>query len=91
MLTATPAEGYASCCAVIERLDLTAALPRITAPTLVVHGADDPAILPSHGADIAAAVPGARLTLVRGAAHLANVEQAGAVTALIVEHLGSGT
>jgi 3-oxoadipate enol-lactonase len=91
MLTATPAEGYASCCEVIERLDLTAALPRIAAPTLVVHGADDPAILPSHGADIAAAVPGARLTLVRHAAHLANVEQAGAVTALIVEHLGSGT
>ncbi|BCB87655.1 3-oxoadipate enol-lactonase [Phytohabitans suffuscus] len=87
MLAGTHAEGYASCCGVIETLDLTAALPRITAPTLVVHGADDPAILPSHGADIAAAVPGARLTLVRDAAHLANVEQTDVVTALIVEHL----
>ncbi|MGN9907336.1 3-oxoadipate enol-lactonase [Phytohabitans sp. LJ34] len=88
MLTATPAEGYASCCGVLERLDLTDALPRIAAPTLVLHGADDPAFAPSHGADIAAAVPGARLTLVRDAAHLANVEQADAVTTLIVEHLG---
>jgi 3-oxoadipate enol-lactonase len=88
MLAATPAEGYASCCGVIETLDLTAALPSITAPTLVLHGADDPAIPPAHGAGIAAAVPGARLTLVRDAAHLANVEQADAVTTLIVEHLG---
>jgi 3-oxoadipate enol-lactonase len=88
MVTATPAEGYASCCGAIERLDLTTALPRITAPTLVLHGADDPAFAPSHGADIAAAVPGARFTLVRDAAHLANVEQPGAVTTLIAEHLG---
>lgn len=88
MLTATPAEGYASCCGAIERLDLTAALPRIAAPTLVLHGVDDPAFTPSHGADIAAAVPGARLALVRDAAHLANVEQDDAVTTLIVEHLG---
>ncbi|MDQ7907293.1 3-oxoadipate enol-lactonase [Phytohabitans sp. ZYX-F-186] len=88
MLAATPAEGYAACCGVLEKLDLTAALPRIAAPTLVLHGADDPAILPSHGADIAAAVPGARFTLVRGAAHLANVEQVDVVTALIIEHLG---
>jgi 3-oxoadipate enol-lactonase len=87
MLAGTPAEGYASCCGVIETLDLTAALPRITAPTLVLHGADDPAIVPSHGADVAAAVPGARLTLVRDAAHLANVEQVDVVTALIVDHL----
>lgn len=88
MLAATPAEGYASCCDVIQTLDLTPVLHRITAPTLVLHGADDPAFLPSHGADIAAAVPGARLALVRNAAHLANVEQVDAVTALIVDHLG---
>ncbi|MFC0529670.1 3-oxoadipate enol-lactonase [Phytohabitans kaempferiae] len=88
MLAATPAQGYAACCGVIEGLDLTAALPRICAPTLVLHGADDPAFPPAHGADIAAAVPGARLTLVRDAAHLANVEQVDVVTALIVDHLG---
>lgn len=87
MLAATPAEGYASCCGVIETLDLTRVLPRITAPTLVLHGADDPAFPPSHGADIAAAVPGARFALVRGAAHLANVERAEVVTALVVDHL----
>ncbi|MFD0747810.1 3-oxoadipate enol-lactonase [Phytohabitans flavus] len=45
MLAATPTEGYASCCGAIETLDLTSALPRIGAPTLVLHGADDPAIL----------------------------------------------
>lgn len=91
MIAATPAEGYASCCAAIQDLDLTPVLPRITAPTLVLHGADDPAFVPQHGADIAAAVPGARFTLVRDAAHLANVEQVDVVTGLVADHLGGGT
>ncbi|GAA4702175.1 3-oxoadipate enol-lactonase [Phytohabitans rumicis] len=87
MIAGTPAEGYASCCGVLERLDLTADLPAIRAATLVVHGEDDPAIPPAHSAAIAAAIPGARLALVPAAAHLANVEQVETVTNLIMEHL----
>jgi 3-oxoadipate enol-lactonase len=87
MIAGTPAEGYASCCGVIERMDLTPILPSIGAPTLVIAGADDPASPPSHPAAIAAAVPGARLAVVPEAAHLANVEQAETVTKLIMEHL----
>lgn len=36
-------------------------LPKISSPTLVVHGARDRLLPPAHGADIAARVPGARL------------------------------
>jgi 3-oxoadipate enol-lactonase len=87
MLASTPAEGYAACCGVIERMDQTARLGEIRAPTLVIAGADDPATPPEHGRLIADAVPGARLEIVAGARHLATVEQPDAMTELILGHL----
>ena len=87
MVAATSAEGYASCCAAIERMDLLEDLPSIAAPTLVVAGADDPATPPEHLSTIADAVPGARLLVLPQAAHLANVEQAAAVSAALLAHL----
>jgi pimeloyl-ACP methyl ester carboxylesterase len=50
--------------------------------------AHDPAIPAEHGRAIADAVPGARWELLDPAAHLASVERAAAVNALITEHLG---
>jgi 3-carboxy-cis,cis-muconate cycloisomerase/3-oxoadipate enol-lactonase len=87
MLTATPDEGYAGCCEAIAAMDLRADLPRITAPTLVLAGRDDPATPPAHAEAIAAAIADARLEVVPGAAHLANIEQPGPVTRLLLEHL----
>ena len=89
MLAATPAAGYAACCHVLEHLDLRPALADVRAPTLVIAGADDLAIPPEHGAAIAAGIPGARLAVVRDAAHLANIEQPDQVTDLILDHLGA--
>jgi pimeloyl-ACP methyl ester carboxylesterase len=68
-------------------MDLRPVLGSITAPTLVIAGAQDPATPPWHGAAIASAIPGARLRVVRRAAHLANVSNAAEVTALLVPHL----
>lgn len=87
MLTGTPAEGYAACCEAIERMDLRADLGRITAPTLVVSGSDDPSTPVEHQRVIAGSIPGARHEIVRPAAHLAAVEQPDAVNQLIQEHL----
>ncbi|MFI5839321.1 3-oxoadipate enol-lactonase [Catenuloplanes sp. NPDC051500] len=87
MILRTPPEGYASCCAVIAHMDLRPDLPRITAPTLVIAGRDDPATPPPHGQVIVDGIPGARLAVLPEAAHLANVERADAVTALLLEHL----
>jgi non-heme chloroperoxidase len=44
-------------------------LARITVPTLVVHGADDPIVRPTAARHTAATVPGARLLLYEGARH----------------------
>lgn len=87
MVASTPAAGYAACCGAIERMDLEPRLSSIRAPTLVISAAEDPSTPPEHGARIAAAVPGARLVLLEDAAHLANVQQPGAVTGLLLEHL----
>lgn len=87
MVAATPPIGYAGACAAIEEMDLRADLPRISAPTLVLAGADDPATPPPHGAAIAAAIPGARLEILAGAAHLATYEQPDTANRLILEAL----
>ena len=90
MIAGTDDEGYIGCAAAIERMDLRGVLGGIRAPTLVIAGADDPSTpADPHGETIAAGIPGARLEVVRGAAHLANVQQGAAVTRLIVEHLAS--
>ena len=89
-LLATPPEGYASCCEAIGRHDLRDKLGAITAPTLVVAGGDDPATPPDKAEEIAAGVPDARLEVLPGARHLANVERADEVTGMLLDHLGAG-
>jgi len=87
MLGDSPAVGYAACCGAIERMDLRALLPRITAPTLVISGADDLAAPVECQALIAAAIPGARHEIVGPAAHVAAIEQPEAINHLIEDHL----
>jgi 3-oxoadipate enol-lactonase len=88
MLAANDPEGYASCCGAIERMDLTGELGAIRAPALVIGAAGDLATPPAeHAARIAAAIPGARLEVLEGAAHMANLERPDAVTELMREHL----
>lgn len=86
-LSATPREGYASCCEAIATMDLTGDLPSIAAPTLVLAGADDPATPPVHGRRIAELIPGARFEIVGPAAHLATVERPDLTTAMILRFL----
>jgi 3-oxoadipate enol-lactonase len=73
MLVSTPVEGYAACCAAIETMDLEPDLARVTAPTLVLAALEDESTPPAHAQRIAARIAGSQLTLIAGAAHLANV------------------
>jgi 3-oxoadipate enol-lactonase len=85
----TDPEGYASCCEAIAGMDLRADLPAITAPTLVLAGADDPATPPDHGAAIAARIHDARLHVIPDAAHLAAVSAPEEVTDALGAHLAA--
>jgi pimeloyl-ACP methyl ester carboxylesterase len=59
----------------------------ITAPTLVVHGADDKLIRPSNGRMLADKVPGARLVMLRDCGHMPMHEQPDALAAHVLEFL----
>ncbi len=87
MVAATPAEGYAACCEAIAALDLREDLASITAPTLAIAGADDPATPPATLEEIAGGVKDGRLLVVPRAAHLANAERPEIVTPALIEHL----
>jgi pimeloyl-ACP methyl ester carboxylesterase len=51
-----------------------AALAGVTAPTLVIHGADDPLVLLAAGEDTAASIPGARLVVLPRMGHAMPIE-----------------
>jgi pimeloyl-ACP methyl ester carboxylesterase len=55
--------------AILASGDRRALLARITAPTLVIHGADDPLVPVAAGIDTARHIPGAQLKVVPGMGH----------------------
>lgn len=61
-------------------------LPRVSAPTLVVHGVSDGIVPRAHAEAYAAAIPDARLVDVEGAAHLLPLEQPAALASLVRDH-----
>lgn len=63
-------------------------LHRVVAPTLVVRGAHDTLVPAAHAEAYAAAVTGARLEVVEGAAHLLGVERPEALAALVRDFAG---
>lgn len=87
MIAGCDDEGYALCCEVLGELDLRDDLPRITAPTLVVSGAEDLALPPEHQEIVAAGIPGAERITLSPAAHIPTVEQPLQVTGAVLGHL----
>ena len=55
--------------AVMASPDRRPKLAKITAPTVVIHGADDPLVPLAGGEDTAANIPGAELIVVPGVGH----------------------
>jgi 3-oxoadipate enol-lactonase len=87
MVAATPVEGYASCCEAVGHFDGRPDLQHISAPTLVLSGAEDPATPPEAGSALAHGIAGARQEILQDAAHLLNVERPDETTRAIVRHL----
>ena len=84
---AVPAEDYARGLEAIGAFDIRDDLAQIAAPTLVIAGAEDPATTVGDAEFLAEHIPGARLTVIPGAAHLANVERPERFNAELVRHL----
>ena len=60
------------------------ALKSVTAPALVIHGADDPLVPVEAGQDTADSIPGAELIIVPGMGHDVTV----ALTPVLLTHVG---
>jgi 3-oxoadipate enol-lactonase len=88
MLVGIDREGYAGCCEAIAGMDLRRDLSRIQAPTLVLAGAQDPAVPPEQMRELAAAISGSEFVIIPGA-HLPPLEHPDTVTALLLGHLGA--
>jgi len=73
--------------AIRDREDATALLPQIDVPALVLVGEEDAIAPPEEAAEMAAALPNARLVRVPRAGHLAPLEAPEAVTAALLEFL----
>jgi 3-oxoadipate enol-lactonase len=80
---ATDAQGYAECCEVLATTDLRGDVGRIAVPTLVIGGSIDLATPPSDAQWLAEHIPGSRLHIIEGAAHLSNLDHHEEFTAVV--------
>ncbi len=87
MLANDPA-SYLACYTVFAEGDaeLGPQLPRITAPTLAITGADDTGSTPEMAARLATAVPDGRAEVVLGARHLLPLERPRELTQALTKH-----
>jgi pimeloyl-ACP methyl ester carboxylesterase len=76
--------GAASILALLDTLDLTPHLGRITAPALVIGGEHDRVFPPEHSRAIAAAIPNARLVIEPNTGHGLLFECGGRVVELLL-------
>ena len=88
MVVSIDNEGYAACCDAIADMDLRPDLSRIQAPTLVIAGAEDPALHPERMRELAAEIAGSRFVIVPGA-HVPPLEHPAIVTDLLLEHFAA--
>jgi 3-oxoadipate enol-lactonase len=86
MFLSTDPKGYIACCYAIRDMDFRASNPRITAPTLVIVGAQDAATPPAAGEAIAQQIKGAKVASL-DAAHISNVEQPKQYTETVLNFL----
>jgi 3-oxoadipate enol-lactonase len=83
---ATDPVGYIASCEAIRDMDFRSTNARITAPTLVIVGNQDPATPPSAGEAIAQQIKGAKLAAL-DAAHISNMEQPKVYTEIVLKFL----
>ena len=86
-LRETDDESYAQVCEALAGFDVRDRLSEVTVPVLAVAGAEDVATPPALLEEIAAGIPGTRLVVLDGVAHLAPAEAPSDVVKLLAQHL----
>jgi 3-oxoadipate enol-lactonase len=87
MISATPIEGYAGCCAAIAQLNTLDQLREMRLPCLILVGEQDTGTPPAMSELIHQHWPSSKLKILSNAAHIANIEQAHAFTEAVMNFL----
>ncbi len=83
----TSQEAYAAQFGASAAHDAYDRLPDIAAPTLVLHGTDDPLLPVGNGRILAERIPGAKLVLFEGARHGYFIEKQAEADAAVLDFL----
>ena len=89
MIRTTPVAGYVGCCHAISALDLTDKIGAIKVPTIAIVGEDDPGTPVAAHRVIHERIEGSKLTILKSAAHLSNMEQPEAFNTALTGFLSS--
>ena len=89
MIRTTPVGGYVGCCHAISALDLTDKIGAIKVPTIAIVGEDDPGTPVAAHRVIHERIEGSKLTILKSAAHLSNMEQPEAFNTALTGFLSS--
>jgi len=86
-IAGNPRRGYLQSLMATARFDVGPRLGEITLPTLVVAGTRDTTVPTAAGRNLAARIPGARFFLLEGAGHVASVDAADDLNAVLLSFL----
>lgn len=75
MIRTTDTGGYIGCASAVRDMSQTSILSKISAPTVIIVGEDDPACTVEQSKVLAENIKGAELVVLKNAAHLSNIEQ----------------
>lgn len=89
MLLSTKAEGYAATAEAIAAADLQGQTRQLRMPALVLVGEHDVATPVAEARALAQAIPGARMQVIPGAAHIPTLQAAGAITEAMTRFLAT--
>lgn len=75
MIRTTDTGGYIGCASAVRDMSQTSILAKITAPTIIIVGEDDPACTVAQSKVLQEHIKGSKLVVLKSAAHLSNIEQ----------------
>lgn len=87
MIAGTSAEGFAGCASAIKTLNFTDELKKISVPTLLIVGRDDPGTPVAASEAIQREIVGSEIMVLENAMHICNIEQADLFNRALIDFL----
>jgi 3-oxoadipate enol-lactonase len=86
-MEATSPEGLYTCAHALQHFDFSESLSRVSVPTMVLCGSDDPATPPSEAKKIANLIPDSKYLEISDARHFPNVEHGESYAKILLDWL----